>query len=123
MTAKNQISALVTVGCDDAIREIRQQNGNPLTDDRLKQYLQKAVEEGYVSRAIALTALRQKPFTPIQLGRMINRCLQLGWTVDAVHAARQGAIAEKTRRRLTAALLADGLATTVEEAAAILKSH
>jgi hypothetical protein len=116
-----QIKALVKVGCEDAIQEIRRNRNRPLSSDRLNHYIENAINTGLVSRVIALAEIRGMPLTPSQADRLTQRCLQLEWFLDALCAARLGTICDQTRRELTSALVSNQIADNQEEALQLLK--
>lgn len=123
VTAKGQINALSRVGCDCAIREIKKRNDKPLSTNRLKHHLKIAVNEGYVYRAVVLSEMAKSPLSATQLARLIRRCLQLGWIVDALHAHGQGDIPAGVRRELSGALLNNGLANNQDEVEELLSQQ
>lgn len=49
--------AQTKVQCREAIHEIEQNNGQPLSSDRLKEHLEKALGQGFVGRVIVLAEL------------------------------------------------------------------
>ena len=120
MTAKEQINSLISVGCKDAIQEIKRNHNCPLSSYRLNHHIEIAIGTGLVSRVIALAEIRGLPLTTPQVECLTRRCLQLEWIVDALCAAQQGTISEQTRRELIEALVSNQIAENQEEALQLL---
>lgn len=121
MTAIEQIKALRKVRCKDAVQEIRRNGNRPLSPDRLNHHIDNAISTGLVSRVVALVEIRGRPLTIPQIERLTKRCLQLEWVVDALSAARLGAISNQTRRELIAALISKHIADNRKEALHLMR--
>lgn len=100
MTGRQQLKELSKIGCEDAVREIKRTRYKPLSSLRLEHYLIRAINGGFVRRAVILAQMKGSPLETEQLERLIKRCIELDWVPDAVFAASQGTISKKTRRKL-----------------------
>jgi hypothetical protein len=120
VTAKEQIEELSKIGCEDAIKEIKSNNG-PLSSQRLNHHIEIAIGTGLVARVEGLATIRSMPLTRVQVERLTNECLRLEWIVDAVSASKLGTISEQTRHELIEALVSKKMVENQEEAILLLE--
>ena len=123
VTGKDQIEVLSKIGCENAIREIKKNGGNPLSKTRLGEYLEESVRDGYVLRAEKLAGLIGLTLTRGQREQLIKRCLELEWDVDAINAVRMGPVSDQIREALINALVAHGHVNDRAEAIEVLVDH
>ncbi len=115
MTALEQINALARLGCEQAVQVIARSN-TPLSFEQLQLFLNMAIDDGSVIRAIGLAEIIGQPLDESDLNRLITRCIDLGRDIDALHAARQGPISIEVRRNLISALVNHEHAENSQEA-------
>ena len=123
MTYTQRLTRLTRVGCYSAANDLRRSSHHTLADVRWRHHITIAINNGFVSHVEALLEVSEVSLTQRQADRLTNRCLSLGWNVDAVGATRLGAISASVRNRVIRALIASGLVDSKQEAIEALEEQ
>jgi len=116
--AADSIQTLIDFQCQGVAEEIIKNQNASLAIDRVQFHLEEAISSGYVARVNKLCHILCTRLTEAQKARLVDRCLELGETIDALCALDSpGAPAsESSRSKVFSALIMAGYAANEQEA-------
>ena len=122
MTLQSQFDILWKACCREAIWELLQNKGCPLSQEQLWKLLEVVAHDGFVARALALFKILNRQYlTQPVTDTLVKKCIELGWIPDAIHAVRNGHPSREVTAQLVRVLLDKGYENNKRAAEGLLR--